>query len=305
MAHIYDTIVIGGGPAGYTAALYCARAGLNTLILEKLTSGGQMALAAQIENYPGFPEGIDGITLGARMAQSAVQFGAKTIRAEALSLDLGCTPKKVETDAGVFFGRTVIVATGAEPRLLGVPGEGNLTGKGVSYCAACDGMLYKGKTVAVVGGGNSAATDALLLSRICKKIILIHRRDSLRASKLYHESLKKAENVEFRWNSTVTALLGGTQLTGVQIRTADGGTEIPCDGVFVCIGREPVTTLVQGQLELNEAGYIRADESTRTNIPGVFAVGDVRTKVMRQIVTATADGAVACYYAEEYLAHIN
>lgn len=303
MAHIYDTIIIGGGPGGFTAALYCARAGLNTLILEKLSPGGQMALTHQIENYPGFPERTDGVALGQRMRQGAENSGAKILLTEVLSLMLQGNIKEVKTAEESYFCRSMILATGAEPRTLGVPGEQTFTGRGVSYCAACDGRFYAGKTVAVVGGGNTAATDALLLSRICKKVILIHRRDSMRAANVYQKLLEMAENVEFRWNSTVISILGDDRLTGASIRVDGKDTRITCDGVFVCIGRTPATKLVQGQLELDASGYVRADETTRTNIPGVFAVGDVRTKPLRQIVTATADGATACHFVEAYLAN--
>lgn len=302
--HIYDTVIIGGGPAGYTAALYAARAGLDTVVLEKLSAGGQMALSHQIDNYPGFEEGIDGFSLGEKMQQQAERFGAKTEYAEVTRINLQAEPKVLETSEGVFRGRTVIFSTGANPRELGVPGERELTGKGVAYCAACDGMFYKGKTVAVVGGGNSAAADALLLSRIAKKVIVIHRRDTLRATRIYHEPLQRAENVEFCWNSTVTELLHGEKLTGVRLKNVQTGeeTSLDLDGLFISVGRKPATELAKGQLTLDDSGYIVAGEETETNIPGVFAVGDVRTKVLRQIVTAVADGAVAVHKAEEYLA---
>ena len=210
----------------------------------------------------------------------------------------------VETLIALALGRTVVLATGAGPRELGLPEEKDLIGRGVNYCAACDGMFYRGKTVVVVGGGNSAAADALLLSRIAKKVILVHRRDTLRASKIYHEPLQKMENIEFRWNSQVAALQHGDRVNGVVLRNLVTGEDetVSCDGVFVSIGREPATELFKGQLELDENGYVVAGESTATNLSGVYAVGDVRTKVVRQIVTATADGAVAAHEIEEYLA---
>ena len=301
---VYDMIVVGGGPAGYTAALYAARAGLTTLVLEKLSAGGQMALTEQIDNYPGFEEGIDGFTLAEQMQRQAEAFGARTEYAEVEKLDLNVSPKVLDTSEGTFLAKTVAFATGANPRELGIQEEAALVGRGVAYCAACDGMRYKGKTVVVVGGGNSAAADALILSRIAQKVILVHRRDTLRATKVYHEPLMKTQNLEFRWNSTVSALLHGEELTGVRLKDTVTGaeTEVPCDAVFVSIGRKPATELVEGQLELDRSGYIVADETTRTNIPGVFAVGDVRTKPLRQVVTAVADGAVAVHMAEEYLA---
>ena len=217
---------------------------------------------------------------------------------------MASSPKALETSEGVFYGKTVVLAPGAVPRELDVAQEAELTGRGVAYCAACDGMFYKGLTVAVVGGGNSAAADALLLSRIAKKVILVHRRDTLRATKIYHQPLLDKENVEFRWNSTVTELLYGGKLTGVRLKNVLTGEEstLDCDGVFISIGRKPVTGLVKSQLELDPGGYIIADETTRTSIPGVYAVGDVRAKPLRQVVTAVADGAVAVHMAEEYLA---
>ena len=306
MERIYEMVIIGGGPGGYTAALYAARAGLKVIVLEKLSAGGQMALSHQIDNYPGFPEGIDGFSLAERMQEQAERFGAESELAEVYRLKLEGNLKEIETDEGTFYGRTVVIATGASPRNLGVPGEQELVGRGVNYCAACDGMFYKGKTVVIVGGGNTAAADALMLSRVAKKVILIHRRDTLRATKVYHEPLMQAENVEFRWNSAVSELLLENRLTGVRVRNLISGEEedIPCDGLFVSIGRKPATGLVDGLLELDSAGYIIAGESTETSVPGVYAVGDVRTKVLRQVVTAVADGAMAVHHAEEYLAEL-
>ena len=302
--HIYDMIVVGGGPGGYTAALYAARAGLDTVILEKLSAGGQMALTEQIDNYPGFEDGIDGFSLGEKMKRGTERFGVETKLAEVLSLDLSGTVKKAETSEGPLFARIIVLATGAGPRELGIEGEQELIGKGVNYCAACDGMFYKNKTVVIAGGGNTAAADALILSRICKKVIVVHRRYTLRATKIYHEPLMKAENVEFRWDSEIIELLHDEKVIGIRLRNVKTGEEttLACDGVFVSIGRKPSSELVKDQVEVDPAGYIIADESTRTNIPGVFAVGDVRTKALRQVVTAVADGATAVHYAEEYLA---
>ena len=296
-------IIIGGGPAGYTAALYAARAGIESLLIEKLYAGGQMATTPEVDNYPGFDEGIDGFTLGMKMQQGAERFGAQTIYGDVQSVELEGNIKKLHTENETLLGRTVIVATGANPRKLGLPMEWELTGKGVHYCASCDGMFYRGKTVVLVGGGNSAVADALTLSRVAQKVILVHRRDTLRASKIYHEPLQKAENIEFRWNSQVAALQHNDRVNGVLLRNTLTGEEeiVSCDGVFVSIGREPATELFKEQLELDEQGYIVAGESTATNLPGVYAVGDVRTKAVRQIVTATADGAVAAHQIEEYL----
>ena len=300
--HVYDTVILGGGPAGYTAALYAARAGLSTLVLEQFSAGGQMTETPLIENYPGMSEGMDGFTLGENMQRGAERFGAKTVRARVLSVELTETTKRIETDEGLFLAKTVILATGARHRHLGVEGEEALIGRGVGYCAACDGMFYRGKTVAVVGGGNSAASDTLLLSKLCQKVYLIHRRDSLRATKIYHEPLLRTENVEFLWNTTVSGLRSDQKLRSVLLRGSDGRErELAVDGLFISIGRTPETELFRGQVELDGQGYVIADETTQTNLPGVFAAGDVRTKALRQIVTAASDGAVAAHFAEKFL----
>ena len=303
MEHVYDTVIIGGGPAGYTAALYGARAGLDTLVLERLSAGGQMNLTHQIDNYPGFSEGIDGFELGQKMLAGATKFGANTRYAHVTAVELHKDPKVIHTDGGFLLARSVILATGADPRKLGLPMEQELTGKGVSYCAFCDGMFYRGKTVVVVGGGNTAAAEALQLSRVAKEVILIHRRDSLRATKIYHQPLLQAENIKILWNSAVTQLHRQEKLTGITVKNLQTGEEslLETEGLFVSIGRDPVTDLYRGQVALDDKGYILADETTETNIPGVFAAGDVRTKALRQVVTATADGAVAIARAEEYL----
>ena len=266
--------VLGGGPGGYTAALYCARAGLSTVVLEKLSPGGQMATTSNVENYPGFAEGVDGFDLAMQMKDGAELFGAETLFADATAVALEGGVKIKPTSAGV------------------------------AYCATCDGMLYRGKTVVVVGGGNSAAEDALFLSRVCKKVYLVHRGAVLTASKSYWTALQKAENVEFIWNSRVVELLYGSVVTGVVLEGVESGnrSELACDGVFIAVGRIPNTGLFHGVLEMDAAGYLIADETTRTALPGVFAVGDVRTKPLRQIITAAADGAVASKYAEAYLA---
>ena len=299
----YDVIIIGGGPAGYTAALYTVRAGLKTLVLEAVAPGGQMNETTQIDNYPGFPEGIDGFTLGRQMWEAAEKFGAKTKFEQVIGVELSAKEKSVTTTGGSYQAKAVVIATGAGHRHLGLSREEELTGRGVAYCAACDGNFYRGKTVAVVGGGNSAAADALLLSRIAKKVYVIHRRDTLRATRIYHEPLLQAENVEFCWNSEVEQLQGEERLSGVLLRNVQTGEsrELPLDGLFISIGRKPATELFAGQLELDENGYIISDESTQTSLPGVYAAGDVRTKQLRQIITAAADGAAAATSIEEYL----
>ena len=300
MDKVYDMIIVGGGPGGYTAALYAIRAGMSVVVLEKLAAGGQMVETPQIDNYPGFTEGIDGYTLGQQMCQHAEKFGAETRYEEVVKLSLDGTVKTVETTETVYEGKTVVIATGAKAKLLGVPGEQELQGRGVHYCASCDGMFYRGKTVVVVGGGNTAAADALLLSRVAEKVIVVHRRDTLRAARVYHRPLMEAQNVEFCWNCQVQEIRSGE----IVLKNTQTGeiSMCPCDGVFVGIGRQPATELVKGVLELDDQNYILSDESTCTNIPGVFAVGDVRTKALRQIVTAVSDGAVAVHHAEEYLA---
>lgn len=299
----YDVIIIGGGPAGFTAALYAARANLSAMVIEKFAPGGQMATTEIVENYPGFVEGINGFELGMQMKKGAERFGVKTKLAEVKSVELDKNPKLIHTSKDTFEAKTVILALGAFPRELGLPNERNLRGRGVSYCATCDGMFYKDKTVVIVGGGNTAVADALFLAKICKKVYLVHRRDELRASKTYMESLEKTDNIEFIWSSEVVEILADEFVTGVKVKSRkdDSIRMVACDGIFVAIGNVPNTELIKGQVELDEAGYVPADESTRTNIPGVFAVGDMRNKPLRQIVTAVADGAVASKYAEEFI----
>ena len=303
MEHIFDTIIIGGGPAGYTAALYAARAGLDAVLIEKLSAGGQMALTGNIDNYPGFDEGIDGFTLGMKMQQGAERFGAKTEYGEVLRVDFSKPVKEIITDSKTLFAKSVIIASGANPRELGIENEAELVGRGVHYCAHCDGKFYKDKTVAVIGGGNSAAADALYLSRLAKKVYLIHRRDKLRAENIYKKPLLEAENIEFLWNTTAENFITDNRVTGLEIKNILSGeiSEISCDGVFISIGRKPATEFLKDAVELDENGYIIADETTKTNIDGVFAAGDVRTKTFRQIVTAVADGATAVHKTEEYL----
>lgn len=301
MTQAYDVVVIGGGPAGYTAALYAARSGFSTVVVEKLSPGGQMATTS-VDNYPGFPETIDGFELGEKMQQGAERFGAKTIFATVNGIDLKAEPKTLETSSGTIQAKVVIIATGANPRHLGLPKEENMSGKGVAYCATCDGRMFKDKVVAVNGGGNSAVEDAIYLAKICKKVYLVHRRDKLRATPVYWDSLKK-NGVEIVWNSTVKGILGDSKVTGVELENVKTGatSELPVDGLFVAIGRKPESSLFVGQLDMDKAGYIIAGEDTKTSQPGVFAAGDVRTKAFRQIITAASDGANAVHSAEEVL----
>ena len=307
MEKIYDVIIIGGGPAGYTAALYSARAGLNTLVIERMSVGGQLTLTGDVENYPGFTDGIDGFTLGANMQASAERFGAKTLFDEVTEVFLTDKIKKIVTLGTELYTKSIIIASGASPRELGIDKESEFIGRGIHYCAHCDGRFYKNKTVAVVGGGNSAVSDALYLSRLAKKVYLVHRRDSLRATKIYHEPLMNAENIEILWNSQISELKYSDRINGAILQSTSDASqqELECDAVFVSIGRKPNTEIFKGILDLDENGYIIADESTKTSIDGIFAAGDVRTKTLRQIVTAVSDGATAAHYAEEYISLSN
>lgn len=306
MGHIYDMIIIGGGPAGYTAALYASRAGFDTVVIEKMSVGGQMTLTDVIDNYPGFADGIDGFTLGMNMQQCAERFGAKTMYDEVISVQLNSEVKEIETAmSGTLFAKTVVIATGANPRELGLENEQELLGQGIHYCAHCDGRFYKDKVAVVVGGGNSAVSDALYLSHLCSKVYLIVRRDVLRATKVYNEQLSKAENLEIKFNNVLSKVQTKdakvSKVTLINNKT-NLKEELECDGVFISIGRKPATEFLDSQLQLDENGYIVADETTKTNLSGVYAVGDVRTKLLRQVVTAVGDGAVAAHLAEEYLA---
>ncbi len=303
MQHIHDMIIIGGGPAGYSAALYAARAGLDVLLIEKLSAGGQMMLTDTIDNYPGFDEGIAGYELGARMQAGAERYGALTKYAEVKAVELEGEVKKVKTSSEELLAKTVVIATGADPRELGIEREAEFVSRGVHYCAHCDGRFYRGKTVAVVGGGNSALEDALYLARLAEKVYLIHRRSSFRASRIYHDAVLTNEKIEFIPDSAVSELVAGDRLEGIKVKNLKDGSErgLELKGLFVSVGRKPESALFEGRLELKD-GYIVADETTKTSVEGVFAVGDVRTKALRQVVTAAADGAVAVHFAEEYLA---
>lgn len=307
MEHVYDMIIIGGGPAGYTAALYAARAGLDAVLIEKAGAGGQMALTDVIDNYPGFDEGIDGFTLGMKMKNGAERFGVKTILEQVNSVDFKNDVKAVNTAGKTYFAKTVVVSTGADPNELGVKNEREYIGKGIHYCAHCDGRFYKDKTVMVVGGGNTAVADALFLARFAKKVYVVHRRDTFRAEKILVDPLLHAENVEVLWNSVPVEFTAEERISGALIKNTVINQEIkvPVDGVFVSIGRKPVTYFLEDPVSLDDKGYIIADETCRSSVDGVYAVGDVRTKPLRQIVTAAADGAVAVHFAVEYLAEHN
>ncbi len=303
MERYFDVIVIGGGPAGYTAALYAARAGLSTVLLERQLPGGQMNWTDAIENYPGFPEGEQGMILSERMREGAERAGALTVMEGAEQLSLLEKRKRVDTATQTFFGACVILAMGASERRLGIADEERLLGRGVGYCAHCDGRFYREKSVAVIGGGDSAVTEALYLARLARSVTLIHRRGELRAAPHMQRSLLATPNVRVLWNSVPLALHGEEKLSGITVRnlSTDTNQYLDMDGIFVSIGREPQTALLKSLLPLDKNGYIIADESTRTSISGVFAAGDIRTKTLRQVVTAVADGAMAAHAAQEYL----
>ncbi len=300
---LYDLIIIGGGPSGYTAALYAARAGLSTLVLEPMYVGGQMVLTGTVENYSGFDEGIEGFELGARMQRGAHRFGAKTKYETVTELLLDGQIKRVVTDSGEHEARAVIIATGAVARRLGIAGEESLVGRGVHYCAHCDGGFYRDRRAVVIGGGNSAVGEALYLARICERVTLVHRRDRLRATGPEVDALLSNDRTEVIYNASPDGFITeGENLVGIRLRMGDGSERVlPTDAVFVSVGRTPATELVRGKLELDGGGYIVAGEDTLTSVEGVFAAGDVRTKPLRQIVTATADGAVSAYQAEKYI----
>lgn len=300
---MYDLIIIGSGPAGLTAAIYAERARLSALVLEKeYVSGGQVVNTYEVDNYPGLP-GISGLELGMKFREHAEKLGAKFEHAEVIDINIEGTVKKVVTEEQTYEAKTLIIATGAKHRMLNVPGEEELGGMGVSYCATCDGAFFKGRTVAVVGGGDVAVEDALFLARICKKVYLVHRRDQLRAAKSLQEHLFACENVEFIWNSAVTEICGEDQVECIKIEETLTGEQrnLEVDGIFIAVGTVPNTKEFCNILETNENGYICAGENCCTNINGVFAAGDVRTKHLRQIITAAADGAMAISGVQEYL----
>lgn len=298
---LWDIVVAGGGPAGYTAALYCARAGLKVRLFEPLAPGGQTAATPWVDNYPGFPEGLSGMDFGARLRESADRFGVETVELPVTAMDLRPHPKTVTAGETSCRTRAVILALGASPRRLGVPGEEALWGRGVSACAACDGAFFRNRTAAVVGGGNTAVGDALTLARLCRKVYLIHRGIALTAEKIGIQSLEAAENVEVLYQTEVRRVLGDASVTGLELERKGRRETLVCDGVFLAVGRIPNTAMLEGQLELDERGYLPAGEDTRTELPGVFAAGDLRRKPLRQILTAAADGAVAAVAAAQWL----
>jgi len=299
-----ELIIIGAGPAGLTAGLYAARAQLSPLILVGQAFGGQAATTDEMENYPGFPEGIGGMALAEQMSNHATRFGAEIAYEEVVDVDLSVYPFRLKTYGPTYVAKALIICTGASPRKLGVPGEDKYIGRGVSFCATCDGYFYRGKTVVVVGGGDSAIDEALYLTRFVDHLIVVHRRDQLRATPILQKRAFANEKIAFAWNSVVEEILGASTVTGVRVRNVvTGETQtIACDGVFTYVGLIPNTKLFQGKLELDENGYIVTDKRQRTSIPGVYSAGDVQDPWFRQVVIAAGAGAAAAIEAERFLA---
>lgn len=297
-----DIAIIGGGAAGLTAGLYAARGGVDAVVYEELFPGGQAAKTHLIENYPGFPEGVEGFAIGAKLQEQAEKFGATLSYDGVSALDL--KNRTLLSGGREIAFRALILCMGASPRTLGLAREEELTGKGVSYCATCDGAFFRDKDVAVIGGGDTALADALYLARVCRTVTLVHRRDELRAAAVLQKAAREQDNIHFALSSVCTALLGAETLSGLTLRDlkTEQERELPVSGAFVAVGVSPRTELVRGQLNLNEGGYIVTDARMQTNLPGVYAAGDVRNTPLRQVVTACADGAVAASEAVAYLA---
>lgn len=291
----YDVIIAGAGPAGLTAAIYACRGGLKTLVLERAFAGGQMAISHVIDNYPGFEKEVTGAALAHSMKLQAQTLGAEIVTEEITKFALEEEVKTITTTKNVYEARAVILAMGAVPKKLGVKGEGALLGAGVSYCATCDGAFFRGRDVAVIGGGNTAVEDALYLAKFCRKVYVIHRRDQFRAMKGMVDAAAALENVEFVMSHTPESINGENTVQSVTVKDVNTGEtkDLAIAGIFIAVGQTPKTELVAGQVALDDAGFIKADESCRTNVPGVSCAGDIRTKRMRQIVTAVADGAMA------------
>ena len=303
----YDLVIIGGGPAGLTAGIYASRARLNVLLLEKAAPGGQVLVSDWIENYPGFPIGSSGYDLVTKMVEQAKRFGLNIETSEVLSLDLSEAVKKIELNDKTITTLSIIIATGASPRKLGVPGEDMFIGKGVSFCATCDGPFFKENVVAAVGGGDTAVQESIFLTKFAKKVYLIHRRDELRATKILQERAMANDKIEFVWDSVVTSIGGGlTNVEKINVKNVKTGEEkeIPVSGCFVWVGTFPNTSFLKATLKVDENGFIIADHNMETSVPGVFAVGDVRNTPLRQVVTAVGDAAIAAVSAEHYIENV-
>lgn len=301
---IYDVVIIGGGPAGLTAGLYASRARLKVLLLEGMIVGGQMMTTDIVENYPGFPQGISGAELTTIMEEQAKRFGLMTEMGEVIGLEVVGDKKLVKALERDYQAEAIIVCTGTEYRKLGIPGEAGFTGRGVSYCATCDGAFFKDSKIVVVGGGDSALTEALFLTKFAKEITIIHRRDALRATKIYQERAFANPKIDFLWNSVVEEIKGNQTVESILVKNVISGeiTEVPAEGVFMFIGIEPKTAFLKGVVEMDESGYIAVDESNlQTSVKGIFAAGDARKKLLRQVATAVGDGATAAFAAEKYL----
>jgi thioredoxin reductase (NADPH) len=299
----YDVIIIGGGPAGLSAGIYTSRARLKSLLIEKGAIGGQIINAVLVENYPGFAAGISGIDLTQAMYQQATKFGLETLAEEVSGIEVKDKQKTVRTPQGDFMAGVVIIAGGSERQKLGVPGEAKYTGKGVSYCATCDGAFFRGKTVAVIGGGNSAVTEALELTKFAAKIMLVHRRNELRATKILQEKLLGDARIQVLWDSVPEEIIGDTFVTQIRLRNVKTNKETVIDvsGVFVSVGAQPATGYLKGLLNLDTVGAIVTDDKLETNVPGIFAAGDIRSGSIRQVIGAAGDGAVAAVNAGKYL----
>ncbi|MGI6105739.1 MAG: NAD(P)/FAD-dependent oxidoreductase [Raoultibacter sp.] len=301
---VYDVAIIGAGPAGMTAGLYAARAGLKVALFERISAGGQLADIEKIENYPGFAQGVEGFELASAMKQQCDRFGAEEILEEVIDLDFTTPLKRIETTSSVTQARSVIIASGARPRRIGLEHEAELQGKGISYCATCDGNFFRDKEVMVVGGGNTAAIDVMYLARLCKKVYLVHRRGHLRATTLYCDAIEAIENVEPMWHSVPSKLIPADgKLAGVEVHNLkdDSYTEIECSALFVAVGTEANVSFLEDDLKRDEDGYLITSANCETEIPGVFVVGDARSKALRQVTTAVADGAIAAEMAAEYV----
>ena len=304
---MYDVIIIGGGPAGLTAGLYAARARLDVALLEGLGPGGQILNTDWVENYPGFPEGISGFDLAEKMKTQAENFGLPIRNEEAVDLELTPEKKVVVTPSGRLEARTLILACGASPKKLGLEGEDTFMGKGVSYCATCDGPFYRDQEVAVIGGGDTAVEEAIFLTRFASKIHHVHRRDSLRAIKLLQDRAMAEEKIKFVWDTVPIKIFGENGVEGVELKNVKTGelSRRPVQGVFIFIGTQPNTDFLRGHVKLDENGFVTTDERMETSFPGVFAAGDIRSKPWRQIATAVGEGASASFSVEKFLENVD